>query len=291
MSFFKWLNQDTIPGYITVSATNNEEPAKLVLKDFKIGFNGFLSDRAERKMLFSSNFKLVNTHFEIDDNGNPYYIGLIKTPKILFGGYVIEKVVVLNAKTQESETLTIEEAHIKYPWIDHFIVNSLSLEQIENKGLYSEGWLNSIFKQNNVKKPTMKYLTTISVNKELWSFTGITSLSSKDQSLIEGVFINNITGKAIILPLSEITNEEFYWLGTVVSESNLYQKVMAVNGKNVSKVYEAKEVSSLIFKIKNETEEVSGDEEETIVIKKSIYQKLLKVIAEVDDLKKELSIK
>jgi hypothetical protein len=40
----------------------------------------------------------------------------------------------------------------------------------------------------------------------------------------------------IALPQPLIINEEFYWLGTVISEANLYQKVMAVNGKNVSKV-------------------------------------------------------
>lgn len=322
MGFFKWLNQNSIPGYITVSATNNEEPAKFIQKEFKLGYNGFFHDKAERKVWFESGLKSIETHFEIDEEGNPYYIGLIKSPTILFGAKEIKEAVLVNAKTGVSEKLSVEDMHKKYKWIDTLISENLSLEQIKNKGLYGEGWFNSVFNQNNVKKPTDEYLTTISVGGQLWSFTGITSLSSKDQSLIEGIFVNNITGKASVLPLSEITNEdgaiqqmesslgsdsikwkvilpqpliidgEFYWLGTVVSTANLYQKVMAINGKNVAKVYDAKDVESLIKKIKNVTEanNTEVNNEETVVIKKSVLNKLLKISADLEEIKKELNI-
>lgn len=321
MSFFKWMNQDNIPGYITVSATNNEEQAKLVLKDFKIGFNGFFNDRAERVSSFASGLKLVDTHFEVDENGKPYYIGLIKTPKIGVKGYVVEKGILIDANNGNSEILTIKEMEEKYPWIDNLIIEELTLEQITYKGLFSDGWLNAYINQNNVKKPTDDYLTTVSAGGQLWSFTGMTSMSSKDQSLIEGIFVNNKTGVATILSLPEITNEdgaiqqmesslgsdsikwkvilpqplivngEFYWLGTVVSNANLFQKVMAVDGKNVSKVFEAKDVENLIRKIKNDTNDETENKEETIVIKKSVYNKILKLNADFEELKKELQIK
>lgn len=96
----------------------------------------------------------------------------------------------------------------------------------------------------------------------------------------------------VILPQPLIIDGEFYWLGTVVSTANLYQKVMAINGKNVAKVYDAKDVESLIKKIKNVTEanNTEVNNEETVVIKKSVLNKLLKISADLEEIKKELNI-
>lgn len=315
--FFKWLKQEYIPGYVTVSATNPKESAKLHLGyKIKYSFNSYFFKNIDRVAYLNSRLLDVYTHFEIDENGNPYYVSLAVKPTVVFKGNKTVKVIVTNAQSGKSINLSFKNAHKKFPWIDRLVVENFIDNQIYWYGTLSKGWLNKIFSEENVIVPTEyeeRELWLAHVNSKQVFFTGMTSVNTNDQSLVQGVIVDTQTAKAIsfdlsgvmdesgavsvldsalgadstkwkaVLPQPFIINKQFYWGAPIVSNSNIYEKAGIVNGRNVSDVHFAKSFDDFNMKLlnKNKTEEY-------IKIKKSVLKKILYHAKEIEKLEKEL---
>lgn len=323
-SIFKWMNQTSIPGYIMVTGTNSNAVATIKL-DSEIVYskNGYFGTNIDREMWLISGMKQVDTHLEINDEGKAFYIGSVLKPLIGFNAYDVEEVIVFDAEIGTYNKYTPEEAVKQNPWIDRIIPEDISLERINWYGEYQDTWLNAITTQENVKEATdyngaELWFTKIN-NKNYW-FTGMTSVgksSSKDQSMTDGIVVNTLNGEALIFELPGVTDENgavqqadsslgadsikwnpvvpqpqfiddaFYWITTIKSNSNLYQKVVAVKGDETTVTFEAKTVEQLIEKIKNaKTENIGSDE--TITVNKNAYLKLLKKVSEINELVKQL---
>lgn len=273
-SFFKWLNLESIPGYIKLSATDPKARPELVLdKEIKVSKGGWFGDSISRKVWWGSGMKQTDTHLEVDDNGNPYYISVVEKPEIGFNADGVEEVVVTNAKTGEMDTVSLEDVNQKYPWIDRIWPEDIIEERIEWYGSLQNGWLNSVFAQKNVSVPTSysgQELWMVKANGKLNWFTGMTSASSSDASLVSGTFVeaSATSSKPVIhvfdmnmvsdesgavqamdsalgadsvrwspvLPQPYIVEGRFYWTAVIASGSNIFQKKAYMQGDDISNV-------------------------------------------------------
>ena len=125
--------------------------------------------------------------FEIDEDGNPYWV----CPRIrktigLFGGTDIQGAVLVNAVTGESQYY--EEVP---NWVDHVYDANLIMEQYDYYGMYHNGFINSIFGQRDVTHTTEGY-NYIAIGDDVYMYTGVTSVTS-DQSNIGFILSNQRT--------------------------------------------------------------------------------------------------
>ncbi len=184
---FKWLNNMSsgLPAYvITDMVTQNVEVVRL-----ESGMKYSLSDHFQRNLLRHLRFNYPTfmfdePNFEIDDEGNPWWI----CPKVektigLFGGTDINGAVLVNAITGESEYC--EQAP---SWVDRVYSAELIMEQYDYCGLYKNGFLNSLFGQKGVTVTTRGY-NYVALNNDVYMYTGVTSAGSDESNL--GFILSN----------------------------------------------------------------------------------------------------
>ena len=127
--------------------------------------------------------------FEIDNDGNPYWI----TPTLKYVGIElredVEGVIITNAITGENNFYKVGEVPA---WIDHVYNPSLIISQVNDWGQYREGYLNSIFGQKNVVATTDGYNYMV-MDDDVYLYTGITSVSSDESNL--GFILTNLRTK------------------------------------------------------------------------------------------------
>jgi hypothetical protein len=124
--------------------------------------------------------------FEIDEDGNPYWIAPVYDYEIgLFGGKDIVGAILVNAVSGESQYYDIDEVPT---WIDRVYPSDLLLEQLSNWGQYGNGYLNTLFSQKGVLKPTDGY-NYVALDDDVYLYTGLTSVSS-DASNVGFALIN-----------------------------------------------------------------------------------------------------
>jgi hypothetical protein len=323
--FFKWLNQDSIPGYVMVSATNPRAKAELKLGyEIKISKSGYFFEDIERVIYFKSGLREADTHMEVDEDGKPYYISSIQTPSTFYTNYKTTKVFVTDAQTTETvEYNSVKEAKEANPWIDRMVSEEYMKQRIEWFGSMQDGWINAYFTGNNVNKPTSyngSELWLLEVNEEVHYFTGMTSSNSNDSSLVSGIFVNAVTSESIeidlagvmdesgaikalngilgaeaarwspVLPQPFIKNNEFFWGSPIVSNEGIFQKVGMVQGDEQSNTMFAKSFADVFGKTNfaGESLDQEASDSETIEVNKKVYLQLLKALEEVDRLKKLL---
>ena len=127
--------------------------------------------------------------FEIDEDGNPYWV----CPRIrktigLFGGTDIDGAVLVNAVTGEHQYYDAKDVP---DWVDHVYTADLIVQQYDYHGTYIHGFINSLFGQRDVTVTTDGY-NYIAIGDDVYMYTGITSVVS-DQSNIGFILSNQRT--------------------------------------------------------------------------------------------------
>lgn len=199
---FKWFSntEEGLPGYISVDMVTQK--AELVLFDegeyMQYSPDEYFQEDLMRIVRFEYPTYMFDTEtFEVDDSGYPYWIVPVLDKTVgLFGGTDVTGVVVVDAVTGEMQDYTLEElsTNEELAWIDGVYSSDLLVEQYDYYGLYSNGWLNSMFGQDGVKLTTedSNYLT---MGDDIYMYTGVTS-SGSDQAIIGFVLINMRTKDA-----------------------------------------------------------------------------------------------
>ena len=124
--------------------------------------------------------------FEIDEDGNPYWVCPRITNTIgLFGGTDVLGAVLVNAVT--GETAYYEVGAIP-TWVDHVYNADLIISQYDNHGQYIHGFINSLFGQRDVTITTEGY-NYIAFNDDVYMYTGITSVVSDESNI--GFILSN----------------------------------------------------------------------------------------------------
>ncbi len=210
---FKWLTNrsEGIPAYALVDMTTQD--AQIV----KLGDNAIFYSQSEplarnidRYVQLKYPFYMFDEKaFEIDEDGNPWWICPVQTRTIgLFGGTTIERVVMVNATTGECADLAIEDVP---EWVDRAYPAELLIEQYNWSGKYQDGWLNSWLGQKNVVQTTpgsngdLGY-NYIAKDDDVWVYTGVTSATA-DNSIVGFVLVNQRTAESHYYAVAGATEE------------------------------------------------------------------------------------
>jgi len=273
-SFGRWVKNQYTPGFIVVSATNpNAKPELKFDKRIILSKNGYFDNNIERKIWKETGFKRSITHFEIDDDYNPYYISAVLKPNIGIFADGIEFMIITNAESGKSEKLSMEEAKKTYPWIDRFWPRNIIRDRIEYFGKFeNNSFIDYLFSGTNVSVPTVyngSELSLVKANNMLNWFTGMTSDNKNDNSLVSGVMaeatgigekpvihvfemnqvsdengaIASIEAKLparkvslqVVLPQPYFIDNDFYWTATIIS-NNRYDSKAYIKGDDISQV-------------------------------------------------------
>lgn len=146
-----------------------------------------------------------NLHFEIDENGNPYYVASVYEKTIsLFSGETVTGAIILNPVTGEIQKYDIADVP---RWVDIVFPGNLLCEQYDWYGTLQNGFMNSIMAKKGCKQVTT-YVSDgngdnvpsadygyIAKDGDIWIYTGITSVNG-DSSNIGFLTVNERTGES-----------------------------------------------------------------------------------------------
>ena len=199
--FFMWLNNiEGSHGYIKVSATDQND-IELVKKPIKYQPSSYFFDDIDRWVRILQG-KLTNGltdySFEIDDNGNAYWILTTYKNKWLFSLPEATGVITLNATTGEVSQYDINNVP---SWVDRVQPESYIFNQLDNQGKYVHG----IFNFSNKDKFMTSDSSAIVYNEgSCYLFTGLTSVGA-DESAIGFVMVNMKTKESKFYQISGAT--------------------------------------------------------------------------------------
>lgn len=187
--FIKWFTNhgEGLPAYIRVDMVTQESEVVRLEEGMKYSHSDLFFRNINRHIRVHYPTKMFEeATFEINDEGQPYWIAPTYTYKIgLFGGKDITGAVLVNAIDGSSQYYDIEDVPT---WVDRVYPSNLLLTQLENWGKYTNGYFNTIFSQKGVLKPTDGY-NYIALNDDVYIYTGLTSVSS-DASNVGFALIN-----------------------------------------------------------------------------------------------------
>lgn len=193
--FFKWLNNsEGTPGYVMVSATN-ERDVKLVQnvggKNVKIKYQpaAFFQSDIKRHIYMNgyATVGLTDFTFEIDDEGNPFWVVTTFNKEIGFSGDDATGVIVVNVNTGAMQSYSIENTPL---WVDRIQPINFVEKQLNDWGDYVHGYWNF---SNSDKLQITEGLTLVygKNNRSYW-YTGLTSVG-KDESTVGFVLVDTRT--------------------------------------------------------------------------------------------------
>lgn len=193
--FFKWLsNKDNgIPGYVMVDPVNVTDAKYIELeKPMKYVDSAFFGEDLHRALRMKYPTKIFGSYsFEIDDEGNPYYIVSCMKPKImLFGALDVEEVIVFNPVDGSSELYGLGNVP---SWVDNVFTGTLASQKYDWFGTLKNGFWNSVIGNKDCKVTTDDF-GYIVIEDDVWFFTGVTSVTS-DESNIGFIISNARTGE------------------------------------------------------------------------------------------------
>jgi len=197
----KWLvNMDGgIPYYVKVDmATQSTELVELS-EGMKYSPSEYFARDLMRHVRFNFPTKMIDhISFEIDDDGKPFWILPYYTYTIgVVGGRDIAGIILCDAVTGELSDIEVSAVP---QWIDNVYSSSMIVEQADNWGKYTNGFINSIIAQKNVVVTTDGY-NYIAQDDDVWLYTGITSVVA-DESNIGFILVNMRTKEARTYPIN-----------------------------------------------------------------------------------------
>lgn len=194
-SFFKWWNnrKSGIPGYIKVDPTNSEAEYVKLDQGMRYVPSGYFNYNLQRHVQLKYPTKIVDSyHFELDDEGNPYYICPTKTARIgLFDGMDINGVIICDPVSGDCRYYDVEDCP---SWADSVYSGNLLTQKYNWYGMLSDGYFNSVFEQKGCKRATDDFGYKI-IKDDVWVYTGVTSVNG-DKSNIGFIMMNQRTSEA-----------------------------------------------------------------------------------------------
>lgn len=320
-NFNQKLSNDTIPGYILVSATNHMDNVKFVSnKNIIISSNSYLLNNINRIAYFKSGLKKCNTYFEIDDSGHPYYVSLILDHKHGYIGYKVNNVLLTDAVTGITNKVNIDEIHKKYMWIDHLTPEYNLKNEIRWNGLFKFGLTDYILDGAKSTKMVNNKFSYIDINGSLSYFTGIVKTQSKyrdlfkdlnNTSLSYGLFtdiksgtvsridlkanIDNMSAYKLIVKyinadkvlivgdLSPVIIENKLYYGcSVFSKEGLFDRIVLIEAFDNHIIFPGTSFKEIIDKITHTKVIANHNSIENIVVDQAIYREIYKQIQDME---------
>ena len=191
-SFIKWITNrsEGVKGYITVDSVSGEASLTKLDKGMKYVPSAHFGELLDRKLRFTYPTDVFGRiSFEIDNDGNPYWIVPVITYKWIGLRAEVTDLIILNPIDGTSKKMKISEVP---SWVDMAYSAELIIEQVNDWGTYQRGFLNSIFGQKSVVNTTEGY-NYLAMNDDIYLYTGITSIVADESNL--GFILTNMRTK------------------------------------------------------------------------------------------------
>ncbi len=215
VDFFRWINNSAagIPGYVMVDPVNSSADYVEFQTAMKYVDSAYFGEDLMRKLRFSYPTKIFSTvNFEVDDEGNPYYIVSCVKPRVgLFGANDVNEVIVFNPCDGTSELMAVADTP---SWVDNVYDGALACEKYDWYGTLAGGYWNSVIGKKNCRVTTDGYGYIVR-DDDVWYFTGVTSVAS-DESNIGFIISNARTGAYKYYPV--VGAEEYSAMGAAQGE-------------------------------------------------------------------------
>ena len=110
-SIFKAMNNESIPGYVLVNQATEESHLVQLDNEIRYAPSDIFSQDLKRHLRGKyPSYIFDKFQFDIDDNGEAYYIAPVLKPTIgFFGGKIVQSFVIVNANTGECEEYLPED--------------------------------------------------------------------------------------------------------------------------------------------------------------------------------------
>ncbi len=192
----KWFqNRETgVPNFVRINVNDASDVDLVSLeKGMKYVPSAYFDQDLLRHVRFAYRTEILQDFsFEIDDEGNPYYVISVVEPEIgLFGGLDAVGVIVVDPITGDMQKYSVEDVP---DWVDRVQPTALAWYQIDNWGYYVRGFWNTIFGQKDMIQTTEGY-NYVSIEGYTYVFSGLTSVGA-DQSIVGFTLINLHTKEA-----------------------------------------------------------------------------------------------
>ncbi|MBQ8662264.1 MAG: hypothetical protein IJ471_00240 [Eubacterium sp.] len=216
--FFKWINNKSegVPGYVTVSPVNMSAEYVTSEKGMIYVPSAYLAQDLYRHIRFGYPTAIFgNVHFEIDEEGNPYYIATVYKKTIaLFNGQTVKGAIIVDPTDGSMEYYDVADIP---QWADVIFPGDLLCTQYDWYGKLSNGFINSVIGKKGCKQVT-QYLGDeesasaydavplndygyIVMGGDVWIYTGVTSVNG-DSSNIGFLLANERTGETHYYPVA-----------------------------------------------------------------------------------------
>ncbi len=209
--FFKWINNRSkgIPGYVTVDPVSMSADYKESGEGMIYVPSAYLGQDLARHIRMKYPFAMFeNLHFEIDEEGNPYYVAAVyKKTVMLFGGKTVKGAIIVDPTDGSSSYYDAEEVP---KWVDVVYDGDLLCEQYNWYGELQNGFINSVIGKKGCKRVTtyasgeqevqsgdavpLNDYGFVAKDGDIWIYTGITSVNG-DSSNVGFIMANQRTGE------------------------------------------------------------------------------------------------
>lgn len=206
VSFFSWMNNRGIgaPGYVLVDPIRqNADYHKLesiegIGDGLRFVPSAYFNNNLQRLLWMQYPTKsLGDPHFELDDEGHPFYVTQSFGYAAPFGAKYVEGVVVTDPVDGSSSYYDVDSVPA---WLDVVYDGDLLDEMYDDYGCYSGGFWNSLLGQVGCTRTGGDY-GYVMIGDEQWIYTGVTSMGS-DSSNIGFLLASERTGEAYFLPMA-----------------------------------------------------------------------------------------
>lgn len=193
---YKWFqNRNSgIPGYIKVNVTDPNDVQLIELKDgMKYSPSAYLNQNLLRHVRLSYPTDLLEDFsFELDDEDHPYWVVSTYEPSIgFYGGKDATGVIIVDPITGDMQKYGLDDVPT---WVDRVQPAEIAMNQLNNWGIYVNGFWNTIFGQKDMLNLTSTF-NYVTINGQTNVFTGVTSVGS-DRSIVGFALINLKTKEA-----------------------------------------------------------------------------------------------
>lgn len=193
--FFKYMNNRDagIPGYVLVDPVRNEASYVKLDKAMKYSPSACFGQNLQRHVqLAYPTYEFNGFYFELDNEGNPYYIcPVLQANAGLFGAKDVKGIVICNPCTGDCEYMAVDNIP---NWVDRVYDGELACQKYNWYGMLSGGYWNSVIGNKGCKITTDDYGYKV-MDGDVWVYTGVTSVNG-DQSNIGFVLMNSRTAES-----------------------------------------------------------------------------------------------
>ncbi|MFL4357562.1 hypothetical protein ACRPLU_07780 [Streptococcus uberis] len=204
-SFWKWLTnrQVGINYYVKVNQTTGKAELVKLKEAMKYSDSEYLFRDTKRHLRFLHPFTIFGEpSFEVDDQGNPYYVATTYSPKFGLSSLDPNGAILLNAVTGKTKYYHLKDIP---KWVDRVYSAENVLSRVNDHYTYQKGYWNTVFSQTGVKQTTDSY-NYITIGSNIYLYTGITSATA-DASNLGFILVNMRTREVTNYQLASATEK------------------------------------------------------------------------------------